>query len=175
MHTPWGNSDSQKILTPGIISVETPSHGGIRVEVGLNKLIPAYMRSQDGFYEEDVDWSIVATVFPHAFTKEDQAHAKKTFKGYLPMAYELYYKEVIPPGESHRKDEIAFKALHKNDYLSLAAFGPGHPGIEVDIPEGQVLVFAGRGGRTADYKYPKDTPTSSFRWTITTTEARMAS
>lgn len=153
MHTPWGNSDSKKILAPGIISVETPSHGGIKVEKELNLLIPAYMRAPDGWYEEDVDWAIVATVFPHAFTKEDQAHARKTLKGYIPMAYELYYKEVIPPGESHRKDEIAFKALHKNDYLTLAAWGDWHK----NVPKGHVVVFAGRGGRTADYKYPKDT------------------
>jgi hypothetical protein len=166
MHTPWGNSDSKHILAPGILSLSTPSHGGIKVEKELNLLIPDYMRSPDGFYEEDVDWAIVATVFPHAFTPEDKAHARKTLRDWVPSAYERYYKEIIPPGQSRKKDEAAFKVAHKNDYLGLAAcrskpcaseLGPGHPGITVDIPEGQVLVFAGRGGRTADYKYPKDT------------------
>jgi len=153
MHTPWGNSDSKHILAPGILSLSTPSHGGIKVEKELNLLIPAYMRAPDGFYEEDVDWAIVATVFPHAFTTEDKAHARKTLRDWVPSAYERYYKEIIPPGQSRKKDEAAFKVLHKNDYLSLAAWGDWHK----NVPPGHVVVFAGRGGRTADYKYPKDT------------------
>lgn len=149
----WGPVQSRKVLAPGIISISTASHGGILVEKQLNLLIPEYMRSPDGAYEEDVDWSIVATVFPHAFTKEERARAKEIFRNSIPMAYELYYKEVIPPGESHAKDETAFKILHKNDYLGLAAWGDWHS----QVPPGQVVVFAGRGGRTADYKLPKDT------------------
>lgn len=153
MYTPWGNSDSQKILAPGILSLSTPTHGGIKVEKELNLLIPEYMRASDGFYEEDVDWSIVPTVFPVAFTKEQREKAKETLRNWIPMAYELYYKEVIPPGGSHAKDEIAFRALHKNDYVGMAAWGDWHP----KVPEGHVVVFAGRGGRTVDHKYPKDT------------------
>ena len=153
MQTPWGHADSQKTLAPGIISVSTPSHGGIKVEKELNQLIPDYMRTSDGWYEEDVDWSIVATVFPHAFTTEERKHAKNTLRGYIPMAYEMYYKEVIPPGESHAKDAMAFRVLHKNDYVGMAAFGDWHP----QVPKGHVVVFAGRGGRTVDYRYPKDT------------------
>lgn len=149
----WGAVQSRTLLAPGITSVSTASHGGIVVEKQLNLLIPEYMRSPDGAYEEDVDWSIVATVFPHAFTKEQRARAKEILRNSIPMAYELYYKEVIPPGESHVKDEMAFKILHKNDYLSLAAWGDWHS----QVPPGHVVVFAGRGGRTEDYKLPKDT------------------
>lgn len=153
MYTPWGRSDSEKVLAPGIITVSTPSHGGIHLDKELNQLVPAYMRTQDGWYEEDVDWAIVATVFPQAFSEEERAHAKKTLRGYMPMAYETFYGEIIPPGQSHAKDEIAFKALHKNDYITLAAWGDWHK----NVPKGSVVVFAGRGGRTADWKYPKDT------------------
>lgn len=152
MHN-WGDIQSRKLLAPGILSISTASHGGIIVEKEINVLIPEYMRSPDGAYEEDVDWSIVATVFPHAFTKEERARAKEIFRNSIPMAYELYYKEVIPPGQSHAKDEVTFKFLHKNDYLSLAAWGDWHS----QVPPGNVVVFAGRGGRTADYKLPKDT------------------
>lgn len=153
MYTPWGNSDSQKVLAPGILELSTPSHGGIKVEKELNLLIPEYMRASDGFYEEDVDWAIVATVFPHAFSRSQREEAKNTLRNSVPMAYELYYKEVIAPGKSHVKDEIAFKAIHKNDYIGMAAWGDWHP----QVPKDQVVVFAGRGGRTSDYKYPKDT------------------
>lgn len=149
----WGDVQSRTLLAPGITSVSTASHGGILVEKQLNLLIPEYMRSSDGAYEEDVDWSIVATVFPHAFTKDQRERAKEIFRNSIPMAYELYYKEVIPPGKSHAKDEIAFKALHKNDYINMAAWGDWNP----QVPKDHVVVFAGRGGRTVDYKYPKDT------------------
>lgn len=148
----WGAVQSEKLLAPGITSISTPSHGGILVEKQLNLLIPEYMRSPDGAYEEDIDWSIVATVFPHAFTREQRGHAKEILRHSIPMAYELYYNEVIPPGESHAKDEIAFKILHQNDYIGLAAFGDWHP----EVPPGEVVVFAARGGRTANYGIPKD-------------------
>lgn len=157
MHTPWGRADFQKVLAPGIISVSTPGHGGIHLDEELNKKVPAYMRSSDGWYEEDVDWAIVATVFPEAFSEEDRKHAEVTVRNSIPQAYELFYGVVIPPGKSRAKDQDAFRALHKNDYIVMAAFGPGAPGVKFDIPEGQVLVFVGRGGRTKDYRYPKDT------------------
>jgi len=153
MHTPWGPSQTQKTLAPGIIDVTTAGHGGIHVEKDLNKLIPEYMRTTDGWYEEDVDWSIVATVFPQAFTKEMRDRAKEILKHWVPMAYELYYKETIPPGESHAKDQAAFRVLHHNDYVGMAAFGDWH----AKVPPGHVVVFAGRGGRKQDGSYPKDT------------------
>ncbi len=152
MLTPWGNSDSEKILAPGIISVSTPSHGGIHVEKELNKMIPEYMRTNDGWYEEDVDWSIVATVFGHAFSREQRAHAKHILKNSIPMAYERFYREVIPPGESRAKDQIAFNVLHKNDYIVVSAVGDWN----ADVPKGYVGVYASRGGRLESGALPKD-------------------
>lgn len=152
MHTPWGSAQTQKILAPGIVSVSTASHGGIHVEKDLNKMIPEYMRTEDGWYEEDVDWAIVATVFPHAFTKEDREHAKNTLRNSIPMAYELYYKEVIAPGDSRAKDQIAFNVLHKKDYIVVSAIGDWHAGV----PKGHVVVHASRGGRLESGALPKD-------------------
>jgi hypothetical protein len=140
------------MLSPGILDVSTAGHGGIHVEKQLNNLIPEYMRTSDGWYEEDVDWSIVATIFPQAFTKEQRESAKNIFRNYIPMAYELYYKEVIPTGESHAKDQIAFRVLHKKDYVGMSAWGDWHP----KVPKDHVVVFAGRGGRQENGRFPQD-------------------
>jgi len=45
-----------------------------------------------------------------------------------------------------------FQQEHASDYLVLSAFGDWHK----DVPEGQVGVFAGKGGRTKSGGYPED-------------------
>lgn len=76
--TPWGFADRQTELAPGIISYSTPSHGGIQLSPELNAKVPAHIKAatfnklgEQGWYEEDVDWAIVAHFFPDAF--DDQA------------------------------------------------------------------------------------------------------
>lgn len=160
MHTPWGVSQTTKVLAPGIIDVSTAGHGGIHLDEERNALVPPYMRSVDGWYEEDVDWTIVAAVFPQAFSPKLQASAEEIMRNWLPEIYETFYKRKLSPGESFKRDEANFLAKHKNDYIVMAAFGPGQPGIKFEIPKGQVLVAAGRGGRRgpeAHYAYPEDT------------------
>jgi uncharacterized protein DUF7007 len=153
MHTPWGAAQTKKVLGPGILEVSTPEHGGIHLDEEMNQRIPAYMRSTDGWYEEDVDWTIVATIFPEAFTEDQRETAERIMRNSMPAAYETFYQVVIPPGESYVKDEILFKAIHEDDYLGLAAWGDWH----AKVPPGHVVVFAGRGGRGPNYRLPKDT------------------
>jgi hypothetical protein len=61
--TPWGIPDSVDEIAPGIAQVESSGHGGLLVAPELNRLIPKYMRSEDGWYEEDVELAIVVVVF----------------------------------------------------------------------------------------------------------------
>lgn len=110
------------------------------------------MRDPGGWYEEDVDWSIVAVIFPDAFSEEQRQRAMDTFRNWKPDAFERFYLEVIPEGQSHVKDEQRFREEHKNDFIVVAAWGDWHKAV----PEGMVGVFAGRGGRTARGAYPKD-------------------
>jgi len=93
--TPWGIADNVEILAEGIWSVSTPSHGGIKLNAARNKKIPDYMRIDDGWYEEDCNWSIPAVVFPGAFTLQhgDSATmAMDTLKNWHPSSYEQYFK-----------------------------------------------------------------------------------
>ena len=63
--TPWGEVDFQTILADGIISVSTPSHGGIVLSDYRQKQIikkgvkpKSNFLKSDKYWEEDCDWAI---------------------------------------------------------------------------------------------------------------------
>lgn len=66
----------------------------------------------------------------------------------MPRHIDIPFDEPMP-----LDDEDKFKIEHKNDYISLAAWGDWHEKVE----KGFVGVFAGRGGRTPEGSYPEDT------------------
>lgn len=103
----------------GVTFYTTESHGGFKLCGSLNALVPDYMRCADGWYEEDCDWSIVATVFPAAFheyhasrpprAEEVLEMAKNTLKAWHPDAYERFYGVTLQPGTQceRRRDNAA--------------------------------------------------------------------
>lgn len=151
--SPWGPVQSERELAPGLVSVETAGHGGIKLDRRLNAEVPEYMRLSGGWYEEDVDWAIVAVVHPDAFSPAEVEDAKATLRNYRPDAYEQFFGEEIPEGASRVKDERRFLLEHQDDYLGMSAFGDWREGV----PKGYVGVFAGRGGRTPTGQFPADT------------------
>jgi hypothetical protein len=68
MQTPWGTADYAEQLTEEVVSVGTPSHGGIKVIGESLQRIPEGYRTtwagELGWYEEDSDW-IVPAYFLH--------------------------------------------------------------------------------------------------------------
>jgi hypothetical protein len=152
MRTPWGPSQSVEQIAPGIKRVDTASHGGYKLDASANAKVPDYMREDDGWYEEDVDWSIVATVFPEHFDEAARAQAENTLRNWLPAQWETFYGRELGPGESHAKDEARFHEEHKEDWLVISAVGDWHAGV----PKGMVLTHAARGGRTPEGRIPAD-------------------
>jgi len=77
MHTPWGVSDSQETLAPGITSYSTPSHGGIRLSVERQAQLPEGI---DNFlhdlkwWEEDCDWAVPYILFADAIREHGTAY-----------------------------------------------------------------------------------------------------
>src|SRR5271165_6274308 len=67
-NSPWGKVDHTEELAPGIWSVSTPGHGGLKLSTQRNGMMPPYMKRAGGWYEEDCEWSLVALVFPEVFT-----------------------------------------------------------------------------------------------------------
>lgn len=120
MRTPWGESDHQSPLIPGITFYTTPSHGGYKVSAELNQLIPGYFRevsfNEDGargWYEEDCDWCLVFVALEAqilADQSEHSARARQTIadgthlfmlRQYKPEVYERF------TGRTVRKESAA--------------------------------------------------------------------
>lgn len=86
--TPWGPAQSHREFAPGIDSYTTASHGGIELTASRRAAMPEPLRSftpfsgLDGWFEEDVDWAVVALAFHDAFTERDVYAAVATAEGY---------------------------------------------------------------------------------------------
>ncbi|KKN75165.1 hypothetical protein LCGC14_0383240 [marine sediment metagenome] len=87
MKTPWGESDSQDTLAPGIISYGTASHGGIWLSSERQDQLPEGI---DNFlhdlrwWEEDCDWVVPYILFKDDIEKYGQAYH---FTEHLNAAY----------------------------------------------------------------------------------------
>ena len=60
--SPWGKIQHVTVLAPGAWSVSTAGHGGIKLDAARNRKVPALVRGERGWYEEDCDWAIPAFV-----------------------------------------------------------------------------------------------------------------
>ena len=102
--TPWGASDYQERIAPGIIFYGTPSHGGYHLSPTLQARMPECLRIESGWYEEDCDWARVPVAFPSSFPPEVLPQARETLKNWAPRAYESFYGVTLGPGESYMLD-----------------------------------------------------------------------
>lgn len=147
--TPWGHADNAEEYVPGVTWYDTPSHGGFHLDRAHNAQVPDYMRREGGWYEEDCDWAIVATVFPTAFICHGEGDvattlqsARDTMRNWHPDAYEKFYGVELKPGESFKRDIKVFEAAHANDLMVICAWGEWHE----KVPEGKTGVMATIGG-----------------------------
>lgn len=142
MFTPWGMSDAQTTLAPGIISYSTPSHGGIHLDDEHNQKMPAAMRNESGWYEEDCEWAKVAFIFPEAFKPKDVEAAIHTMKNWLPHQYEAVTGIKLKPEESQALREEIWQKEHENHLQVVCAFGDW----QKNVPQGMVGVIMAKGG-----------------------------
>jgi hypothetical protein len=140
--TPWGLSDSNTALAPGIGSYSTPSHGGIHLDDEHNRKMPEAMRNVDGWYEEDCEWAKVAFVFPYAFKPEHVQAAIHTIKNWLPHEYEKVTGIKLKPEESMKLRDEIFHEAHKDHLQVVCAFGDWAQ----NVPKGMVGVIMSKGG-----------------------------
>lgn len=78
-HTRWGAVQHSTQIAPGIWFLDTLSHGAVWLAPDRNALVPADIRDATferhgnaGLYEEDVDWTIPATLFAAEFDGHDR-------------------------------------------------------------------------------------------------------
>ncbi len=101
MATPWGIADYVGHIAEGIGVVGTPSHGGIKLSSERQKQMPEYLRTDDGWYEEDCEWCLPFAVFEDAILAGGDASAIKgirnglhkiTFARWHGDKYKRFYK-----------------------------------------------------------------------------------
>ncbi len=93
IETPWGRAETVVEVARGILRMSTMSHGGFFLAPEAQDKVPGYMRHPGdsfgaqraaGWYEEDVDWSIVALVFPQFFPAEALDQARGILRAFRP-------------------------------------------------------------------------------------------
>jgi hypothetical protein len=122
------------------------------------------MRRPNGWYEEDVDWTHVVTVFPEHFDEATRRRAEAIFVDWRPDAYEQFYNVKLEEGASRVRDEKVFTERNKNNLIVISAFGDWHP----QVPEGMVGVYATKGGTRKIS--PESDPDDSGYFLVTTEE-----
>jgi hypothetical protein len=149
--SPWGTVDYAKEVAPGILSVSTPGHGGIKLSRAMNAKMPATVRRKGGWCEEDCEWSLVALVFPEAFAGNVE-HAKTSAKNWFPDEYEALTGEKVAVEESCVLRDRAFKAATADKFVAKSARGDWAD----DVPTGMVGVTAYKAstGETASFLVP---------------------
>lgn len=153
--SPWGEVQTQTMhghprdkKFGQVYTVSTASHGGVFCKKAANEQIPDYMRSADGWYEEDCDWSIPATVhvdlFPHL-----SEEALSTLANWHPESWEKFTGKSLEPGMSYQRDSSNFYRSHANDFIVVAAWSdtnPGWPHPDFPVPNNWVGVVGALGG-----------------------------
>ncbi|MCP1757790.1 DUF7007 domain-containing protein [Bradyrhizobium elkanii] len=148
--SPWGAIQDKRELAPGIWQVSTAGHGGIKLSRERNAAVPAYMRAEGGWYEEDCQWSIAAVVHPIGFTRTIKIEGKpdrtemeiahETLRNWFPDWFETFCGVRIEPGQSIVRDQQIFDRNNRSNYVVTAAWGDWAHWV----PEGKVGVIAKR-------------------------------
>ncbi|TAL80702.1 MAG: hypothetical protein EPN77_19380 [Candidimonas sp.] len=163
--TPWGFVQTVDTIAPEILKVTTASHGGILVGSQKNLLIPAYMRDEDGAYEEDIEWAVPAIVFENEWRSWALASGRinpdalmesawQTVRNSLPAAYEKFTGKKLAQGDSLALDEQVLRDKCHHQYCVRTAWGSWHQ----SVPDGMVGVAGYRAsdGTTKYFLVPKD-------------------
>lgn len=150
--TPWGKSQDKTKITRGINFYSCAGHGGYKVSKKLNESMPEALRNDDGWYEEDCEWSCVVVAFPQHFDEYKYKAAIATMKQWLWKRYEAHFGVELKAGESSLKDEQLFREANKDKFQAVAAYGDWHE----KVPHGMVGVCAQRGYETKTLLVPKE-------------------
>lgn len=86
--SPWGLIQEEEDAYPEVRRVSTASHGGYQLSEKRQKQIPAFLRTANGWYEEDSEWCRFLCVLPD-IPPSIRVKAKELLKQYYPDLYEF--------------------------------------------------------------------------------------
>jgi hypothetical protein len=151
--SPWGPVQSGERIAQGIWMVHTAGHGGIKLSRERNRLMPDYMRSPGGWYEEDSQWSLTALVFAEEFKEKVNSNGRSWYDYALesarhsyPDQYEEFFGVVLTPEESNTRARQAFERETHDRFVVSSAWGDW----AAFVPQGKVGVVARRRSDDAE-------------------------
>lgn len=116
--TPWGSADFVRHDAPGIVSVSTPSHGGIGLSPERNAEIHKAWRNANGWYEEDCEAYIVLVKFYDVFTADGTWGDEKVYQTlhdslhyWFPKVHALVYPKEAADRQDVPTSVDAFREL----------------------------------------------------------------
>ncbi|MET4143799.1 hypothetical protein [Arthrobacter sp. UYCo732] len=166
--TPWGKADGVIHLAPGIATVFTPGHGGVKLSPARNKEVDPVWRSSNSWYEEDCEWAITAITHREAYSEEHQKYAHQSARRWYPDEYEAVVGkdparygvtdyQPIAPGESSIRDEKVFFAANadKVQRAFSASYSKDRPGM-TEVVVSDVTSTGARTGEPRTVVMPND-------------------
>lgn len=104
--TPWGRAQTTQRYARGITQYTTAGHGGFKLSPTRNAQVHKVWRDQQGWYEEDCEWAIVALTFPEFFTEKDLDYAHDSVGRWYPEQYKVAYPHCADCGEPLRGGHV---------------------------------------------------------------------
>lgn len=123
--SPWGRPDYTKEIAPGIWTVSTPGHGGIKCSPERNAQIAPCHRLADGWYEEDCDWAFVAITFPAEFSDHYRRTWGETYTKDPGDPVEWAWVTLIGMAKSEEQERDSARLLQAGEALRSAHDGQG--------------------------------------------------
>lgn len=149
----WGAVQGAREYSEGIVSVHTAGHGGFILDEERNSAVHPAWQAQNGQYEEDCHWAVVAMTFPDLFTDLEKESALRTVKNDYPHQLTAATGMVVAEEESHTLKAEAAARRNKNKWVVISALN--------DNALGMVRCTATIGGNRSsstrrEYLVPKD-------------------
>lgn len=118
--TPWGPAQTVRELVPGVVHVTTAEHGGLKLDRRRNAEIPAPLRHEGGWYEEDESANIPEALIAdlhETLSVQRRENARQACRDYFPDQWMASTGEVLTSQNSRTLDERDFWERHANDIV----------------------------------------------------------
>lgn len=161
----WGTVNLVTRIAPGLIIVDCASHGGLGLTEDRNQDIPASIRAEDGWYEEDLAIAIPMLAFRDEIKAwRDARHndgalylrgcENALLNGY-PEAWEILTGGKATPDNSEAVRRQQFEQEHATDWTIRTAFGFSESASDRQgVPRGMTGVIAYQTGRVSPEGHP---------------------
>ncbi|MDF8359432.1 DUF7007 domain-containing protein [Achromobacter anxifer] len=132
--TPWGIGEFT-VLLPGIESVETDGHGGYRISAHRLAQMPAHLRMEGGWYEEDGEFLLVALVF------SDFANFMNVEQLAVLHYLDIVHRPYTPQADDVESLEFGLPGITLDEYKELVANRRNQPKNPLSQAESNVVRY----------------------------------